>query len=518
MNTQKSFLIILDGWGIYPDPEVSAIKRANTPYFNQLNLDYPHSTLTTFGMEVGLPDGQMGNSEVGHMNLGAGKVVYQELARIHKAVEEQELQNHPLLLEALYYAKENKRKVHLLGLISDGGVHSHIRHLLALCDTCIQNKIPNVFIHAITDGRDTDPRGGIRYLDMVNDHIKNSGIKWGSLIGRYYAMDRDNRWERIQLAYDLLVNGTGIGTRDIFNALRQSYDEKISDEFVQPHFMMDEKGEAVAKIEDGDVVVFFNFRTDRPRELTYVLTQSSVADFVCRPLDLKFVTFARYDETFNNQIVLFEKDDIKETMGEIVSKYGLTQVRIAETEKYPHVTFFFNGGREARFAGEDRILIPSPKVATYDLQPEMSAPGITNAITEYMRSHHPDFICLNFANADMVGHTGSMAAAVIAVEAVDKCLSQIIPLALDMNYQTLIIADHGNADYMVNPDGSPNTAHSMNPVPCILVSKNANNYTIDNGKLADIAPTLLTLMGVPIPEEMTGNVLIHQKEQSITAS
>lgn len=512
MNTQKSFLIILDGWGIYPDPDVSAIKRAHTPYFNQLNLDYPHSTLTTFGMDVGLPEGQMGNSEVGHMNLGAGKVVYQELARIHKAIEDQELQNHPLLLEALHYAKENNRKVHLLGLISDGGVHSHIRHLLALCDTCILHNIPNVFIHAITDGRDTDPKGGIHYLEMVDDHIKNSEIKWGSLIGRYYAMDRDNRWERIQLAYDLLVNGAGTGTRDIFQALRQSYSEKISDEFVQPHFMMNERGKAVAKIEDGDVVVFFNFRTDRPRELTYVLTQSSVDTFPCNPLDLKFVTFARYDETFKNQIVLFEKDDIKETMGEVVSKHGLTQVRIAETEKYPHVTFFFNGGREARFEGEDRILIPSPKVATYDLQPEMSAFGITKAIMDYMVTHQPDFICLNFANADMVGHTGMMSAAVAAVEAVDKCLSEMVPLALELNYNMLIIADHGNADYMVNPDGSPNTAHSMNPVPCILVSKDAHHYTIDNGKLADIAPTLLTLMGVPIPEEMTGNVLIHSKK------
>ncbi len=511
MNTQKSFLIILDGWGIYPDPDVSAIKRANTPYFNQLIQEFPHSTLTTFGMEVGLPEGQMGNSEVGHMNLGAGKVVYQELARIHKAVEDEELQNHPLLLEALHYAKENKRKVHLLGLISDGGVHSHIRHLIALCDTCIQNNIPDVFIHAITDGRDTDPRGGIHYLEMVDHHIKNSGIKWGSLIGRYYAMDRDNRWERIQLAYDLLVNGKGSGTRDIFQALRQSYAEKISDEFVQAHFMMDEKGKPLAKIEDGDVVVFFNFRTDRPRELTYVLTQSSVEDFPCTPLDLKFVTFARYDETFKNQIVLFEKDDIKETMGEVVSRHGLTQVRIAETEKYPHVTFFFNGGREARFEGEDRILIPSPKVATYDLQPDMSAPGITKAIIEYMHSDHPDFICLNFANADMVGHTGSMTAAIAAVEAVDKCLEQIVPLALEMNYHTLIIADHGNADYMVNPDGSPNTAHSVNPVPCILVSKDAHEYNLDNGKLADIAPTLLALMKVPIPEEMTGNVLVKLK-------
>ena len=511
MNTKKVMLLILDGWGYGEKKEADAIANANTPVMDSLKKTYPNSTLVTHGEKVGLPDGQMGNSEVGHLNIGAGRIVYQELLRINKAVESGELQKHPVLLDAFRYAKENDKPVHFMGLVSDGGVHSHINHLLALCDATQQQGLEKVYVHAFMDGRDTDPKSGEGYLKKLTQHIDNQKVKLASVIGRYYAMDRDKRWERIKLAYDLLVHGKGEKTSDPLAAVRKRYAAGETDEFLKPIVCVDEKGLPIASIKDGDVLICFNFRTDRPREISTVLTQKDMPEFGMKKLKLRYVTMARYDETFKNIDVIFEKENLHNTLGEVLSKNGLTQTHIAETEKYPHVTFFFNGGREAPFAGETRIMIPSPKVATYDLQPEMSALEITAAIKEDITKHQPNFICLNFANTDMVGHTGVWEAAMKAAETVDTCLGELLEVGKKYGYQAIIIADHGNSDYLVNEDGSPNTAHSMNPVPFIYVSDNdPETIAVKDGKLADIAPTILSLMGIDAPEEMDGEVLIER--------
>ena len=503
---QKAFLLILDGWGIGPKHSADAIYQANTPFFDGLMQQYPHSTLITYGEDVGLPEGQMGNSEVGHLNIGAGRIVWQELARINKAVRERELHENEALLAAIAYAKANNKSIHLLGLVSDGGVHSHINHLKALIDIVEEQAAPRCFVHAFTDGRDCDAKSGAGFMDDLQQHVQGKHTRIASLIGRYYAMDRDKRWERVKRAYDLLVHGTAATTTSDFAAyLRTSYENGITDEFAEPVASSTPGG----NIQEGDVVLCFNFRTDRLRELSTVLSQQDMPDAGMKTLPLYFVTMTRYDETFKNVHVMFEKDDVVMTMGEVVSLAGKTQVRIAETEKYPHVTFFFSGGREQPFDGERRLMVPSPKVATYDLQPEMSAPGITNAIMQDIREHAPDFICLNFANTDMVGHTGVFSAAMKAAETVDHCISQIIPLALEHDYACILIADHGNSDFMINEDGTPNTAHTKNPVPCILVQRHpVPGQTLRNGRLADVAPTLLHLLGVQAPEVMTGKSLI----------
>lgn len=510
MNAKRVALIILDGWGHGPNPKVSAIAQANTPFMDSLYKKYPNSELVTYGEAVGLPDGQMGNSEVGHLNIGAGRIVYQELARINKAIREHELHKNPTLLKALKYAKDNNKPVHFIGLVSDGGVHSHIRHLEALCDITQEQGLEQVYIHAFTDGRDVDPKSGKGFIKELLDHIKGTSVQLASVVGRYYAMDRDKRWERVKLAYDLLVKGEGEKTQDILNTIQQRYEANETDEFLKPIICVDDQDQPVATIKDGDLLLCFNFRTDRPREISMVLTQQDFPEHNMKKLDLHYVTMTRYDETFENVQVLFEKDNLTNTLGEVLSKAGKTQVRIAETEKYPHVTFFFSGGREEPFEKENRILIPSPKVATYDLQPEMSAYAVTEAIVRDIEEVEPDFICLNYANADMVGHTGVFEAAVKAAETVDTCVKKLVETALAHEYDLIIIADHGNSDFMINDDGSPNTAHTKNPVPCIYVSKNAAGATIKDGKLGDLAPTILTLLGMHIPTEMTGEVLISR--------
>lgn len=508
MANRRSILVILDGWGKGQKTTSDALQQANTPFVDSLMNDYPNSELVTYGEQVGLPEGQMGNSEVGHLNIGAGRIVYQELARINKAIKDNELQQNEKLRSALDAAKQNGKPVHLMGLVSDGGVHSHINHLKALIDICEAQQVPEVYIHAFTDGRDCDPKSGAGFLQDLIDHCQNKNAQLATVIGRYYAMDRDKRWERVKLAYDALVYGQGTPTSDVLADINASYAEGVTDEFLQPLICVNDNSEPLATIKDGDTLLCFNFRTDRPREISIVLTQEDMPAYDMQKLDLDYITMTRYDETFKNITVLFEKNNIQNTLGEVLSKAGKTQVRIAETEKYPHVTFFFNGGREAELDGERRILIPSPKVATYDLQPEMSAYEITDAITADIRANQPDFICLNYANADMVGHTGDFAAAQKAAEAVDTCVKKLLDTALEYDYEAIVIADHGNSDYMINEDGTPNTAHTKNPVPCIFVSSRAKNATIKDGKLADIAPTLLTLMGIEAPADMDGEVLI----------
>ncbi|MCR9286829.1 MAG: 2,3-bisphosphoglycerate-independent phosphoglycerate mutase [Bacteroidetes bacterium] len=510
MDKKHVILIILDGWGIGKVPESDAIRAANTPFVDSLYNDYPNSHLITFGKQVGLPEGQMGNSEVGHLNIGAGRVVYQELARINKACNDGELAKNEVLQNALSYAKEKDKAVHLMGLVSDGGVHSHIDHLKVLCDITEDFGLEKVFIHAFMDGRDTDPKGGENYLKNVLSHIEDQNVELASVIGRYYAMDRDKRWERVKLAYDLLVNGKGEKTDDVLFTLKARYEDKETDEFLMPIVCVDENNNPKATIKADDVVLFFNFRTDRPRQLTTVLTQENMPDFGMNTLSLKYLTMTKYNEAFKNIEVLFEKEDIENTLGEVLSKNGLTQTRIAETEKYPHVTFFFNGGREQKFEGEKRILIASPKVATYDLKPEMSAYEVTDAIVEDIKTNQPNFICLNYANADMVGHTGDFKAAMKAVETVDICLKRLIETGLELNYEAIIIADHGNSDFMVNEDGTPNTAHTTNLVPCFYVSNRAGGATLKNGKLGDLSPTILGLLNIEPPKDMTGINLIER--------
>jgi len=504
---KKVILLILDGWGIATDPKVSAIDQANTPFVDSLYLQYPHSKLQTSGLDVGLPEGQMGNSEVGHMNIGAGKVVYQDLVKINKAVAEHTLDGEPALVEALEYARSRGRKVHFMGLVSDGGVHSHIDHLKALCHIARNRNVTNFYVHAFTDGRDTDPKGGLASLQELQGTLALTGGKLASITGRYYAMDRDNRWERVKLAYDALVNGAGEATTDPLGAVRRSYEAGVTDEFIKPIIVTDGENRPVARIEPGDVVLCFNFRTDRGREITQALTQKDFPEQQMRKLDLYYVTMTNYDDKFRNVHVIFDKDNLRNTLGEVLANAGKKQIRIAETEKYPHVTFFFSGGRENPFEGESRLLCPSPKVATYDLKPEMSAFDIRDAIVPELQKGEVDFVCLNFANADMVGHTGVFEAAVKACETVDGCAEAVVKAALANGYSALIIADHGNSDMMTNPDGSPNTAHTTNPVPCILVD-NGYKGKITDGRLGDIAPTILELMGVPQPPEMTGKSLL----------
>lgn len=509
MSDKKTMLVILDGWGHGPNRKADAIAQARVPFVNSLYQKYPNSELVTYGEEVGLPEGQMGNSEVGHLNIGAGRVVYQELARINKAIRDKTLHKHEALLEALRFAKANDKPVHFMGLLSDGGVHSHIEHLKALCDIADAEGCKKVFIHAFMDGRDTSPNGGKNYLKDLTKHIDGKSAKLATVIGRYYAMDRDNRWERVKLAYDLLVENEGEQTTDteVLSLVEKRYAAGETDEFLNP-IVLTENGQPIAKIQDGDVLLCFNFRTDRPREISTVLTQKDMPDFGMKKLNLRYLTMTSYDATFKNIEVLFQKDDLKNTLGEILAKAGKTQIRLAETEKYPHVTFFFSGGREKEFPGESRIVIPSPKVATYDLQPEMSAAEVTDAILEKIDSEQPDFICLNYANADMVGHTGDFKAAKKAAATVSKQLNRLIKKGLKYNYDAIVIADHGNSDYMINPDGSAHTAHTLSPVPCFYISKKPVSRKIKNGKLGDIAPTILGLMGIAAPPEMTGENLL----------
>ena len=503
---KKVILMILDGWGKSPDPKVSAIDNANVPFINSLYKNYPSAQLRTDGLNVGLPEGQMGNSEVGHMNLGAGRIVYQDLAKINLAVAHQTLAKEQVLVDAFTYAKENNKKVHFLGLVSDGGVHSHTSHLRGLIDASQEYGLDQVYVHAFTDGRDVDPKSGAKYIHDLEEHIKDTPVKIASIIGRYYAMDRDKRWERVKLAYDLVVNAIGIPSRNAVASVLESYAHDVTDEFIAPIVMVDEEQKPLATIVEGDVVIFFNFRTDRGRELTEAISQHDFHEQNMHKLNLYYVTLTNYDETYQNVKVVYNKDNITETLGEVLEKAGKTQIRIAETEKYPHVTFFFSGGREIPFEGESRILRNSPKVATYDLQPEMSAFELTAALVPELNKGEVDFVCLNFANGDMVGHTGIMSAAILACEAVDACVKQVIEAALANDYTTIVIADHGNCETMINPDGSPNTAHTTNPVPIILVDKHLKN--IQNGVLGDIAPTILELMGVPQPNAMTCHSLL----------
>jgi len=504
---KKVILLILDGWGIATNPKVSAIDQADTAFVDSLYKKYPHSKLEASGLAVGLPIGQMGNSEVGHMNIGAGRIVYQELVRINKAVEEKELNKDEVLLKAFDYAKRNNKKIHFIGLVSDGGVHSHINHLKGLCSIAKENNLSNVFVHAFTDGRDTDPKSGYQFLKSLDDHMKRTTGQIASVIGRYYSMDRDKRWERVKLAYDLMVKGEGKMTKDVLQSVKESYEENVTDEFIKPLVAVNPEGKPLAVIEQGDVVLCFNFRTDRGREITEVLTQKDFPDQGMKKLDLYYITMTNYDDTFQNVKVIFDKDNLNNTLGEVLERAGKKQIRIAETEKYPHVTFFFSGGREEPFKGEKRLLCPSPKVATYDLKPEMSAYEIKDKIIAELKTKEPDFVCLNFANPDMVGHTGVFKAAVTAVETVNKCTEEVVTEALKNGYTCIVIADHGNADMMINEDGSPNTAHTTNLVPCILVD---NDYKkqIKDGKLGDLAPTILELMGIPKPIEMTGISLL----------
>lgn len=498
--------MILDGWGISNDPERSAVDKANTPFIDSLYSKYPHSRLRTDGMNVGLPEGQMGNSEVGHMNLGAGRIVYQDLAKINLAVENNSLGKEPVLEQAFNYAKENNKPIHFMGLLSDGGVHSHINHLKGLLTAAQEFGISEKYVHAFTDGRDVDPNSGKGFIEELQPHLEQTGSKLASIIGRYYAMDRDKRWERTKLAYDLIVHGKGEKHTNASEAIQQSYDNDITDEFIKPVVMTDSAGNPIATLNKEEVVIFFNFRTDRGRQLTQALSQQEFPEQEMTPLPLYYVTITRYDETFRNINVVFSKEDIKATLGEVLERSGKSQIRIAETEKYPHVTFFFSGGREKPFKGERRIMVNSPKVATYDLQPEMSAFEITEKIVPEIKKKSADFICLNFANPDMVGHTGVFEAAVKACETVDQCAKEVIEAAVDNDYTVLVIADHGNSEYMINEDGSANTAHTTNPVPFILVDKEIS--TVKDGILGDIAPTILKLMGVEKPELMTQKSLI----------
>ena len=496
--------MILDGWGIAQDKAVSAIDKANTPFVDSLYGKYPNSKLEASGLAVGLPEGQMGNSEVGHMNIGAGRIVYQDLVKINNAAEDGSLAKEKELVAAFDYAKSNNKKVHFIGLVSDGGVHSHIKHLKGLLSAAKANDCDQVYVHAFTDGRDCDPKSGKGFVKELQEHMAETTGQLASITGRYYAMDRDKRWERVKLAYDAMVNGVGeVETDDLQGAMQSSYDNDITDEFIKP-IINKSNG---AKIEEGDVVMCFNFRTDRGREITQVLSQEDFADHGMKKLDLYYLTMTNYDDTFKGVKVVFDKDNLKMTLGEVLANHGKKQIRIAETEKYPHVTFFFSGGRETEFEGETRLMCPSPKVATYDLQPEMSAGDIRDKIIPELEKEEVDFVCLNFANPDMVGHTGVFEAAVKACETVDACAKAVVETALDHGYSSIIIADHGNSDIMINPDGSPNTAHTTNLVPCILVDK---EYTgpLKDGKLGDLAPTILKMIGVPKPEEMTGDELL----------
>lgn len=504
---KKVALLILDGWGLGDCSPADATSKANVPYIRSLFKSYPNASLITSGEDVGLPDGQMGNSEVGHLNIGAGRVVYQDLVRINLACRTGELEQNVVLQNALDFALKNRKSVHFMGLVSEGGVHSSQEHLHSLCSIAQQKGLTDVFIHAFTDGRDTNPESGYGYLANLEAHLKKSTGRIASVIGRYYAMDRDKRWERVKMAYDALIHGKGRPITDVLKGVKLSYSEGVTDEFIKPMVVINEEFEPIGKILPGDVVICFNFRTDRCREITQVLTQKDMPDYEMTTVPLYFVTMANYDSTFKGVKVLFEKDNLDKTLGEVLAENGKSQIRIAETEKYPHVTFFFSGGREEVFEGEQRILIPSPKVATYDLQPEMSAEGVKEAAISELLKGEADFVCLNFANPDMVGHTGVFSAVVKALEKVDSCLEQVVEAGKKAGYTLLIIADHGNSECMINADGSPNTAHTTNPVPIILVDPTVK--VVHHGRLADIAPTILDLMGIPHPAAMTGHSLVQ---------
>jgi 2,3-bisphosphoglycerate-independent phosphoglycerate mutase len=507
MANKKAILLIMDGWGLGKVKASDAIQNANTPFVSSLYNKYPHTTLVTCGEAVGLPEGQMGNSEVGHLNLGAGRIVYQELQRINVAIRDGSFAKNEMFLASLRFAKTNNKPLHLLGLVSDGGVHSHINHLKAIVDVCKAEGLEQIYIHAFTDGRDTDPKSGLAFIKELQNHLDKTVGKIATVDGRYYAMDRDKRWERVKLAYDAMVNGMGEKASSAVEAIERSYVNNITDEFVRPTVIIDNNQQPVATIKDGDVAICFNFRTDRCREITEVLTQHDIPEQGMKKLSLHYTTMTLYDQSFQNVHVIFENDNLENTIGEIVAKNGLSQIRIAETEKYPHVSFFFSGGREKPFDAEKRIMIPSPKVATYDLKPEMSAKEITEAIVEEIDNKTADFICLNFANTDMVGHTGVFEAAITAAETVDKCVERVVNAALKNDYVVFLTADHGNADYMINDDGSPNTAHTLNLVPLFIIDRQWHG-TIKAGKLGDIAPTMLKMMGLDIPMEMTGEVLV----------
>lgn len=505
-KAKKLALVILDGWGYGKKDDSDAVFQAQTPVFDQLIQTNPNATLVTDGEKVGLPKGQMGNSEVGHLNIGAGRVVYQELVRINRAIESGDLAKNETLIKAFQYAKEQNKTVHFIGLVSNGGIHSHQNHLIALCKMAKELEVEKSYIHAFTDGRDTDPHSAKGFIETVEEAIRETPTKIASLIGRYYAMDRDLRWERIKLAYDLLTRGKGTGFKTAKEGIEASYEAGITDEFIKPIVLTDEQGDPLSRIQDGDVVISFNFRTDRCRQITRALHQEDFSEYEMKKKELRYLTMTNYDENFKNVEVIFEKNNLQNTLGEVISKANKNQIRIAETEKYPHVTFFFSGGREKAFENEKRIMVNSPKVATYDLQPEMSAEEVTNKIVEEIKTEWADFICLNFANPDMVGHTGLKEAIIKAVETVDACLGKIVTEGQAHDYSFLIIADHGNADYIMNADGSPNTAHTTNPVPVILIDSDYDQ--IESGKLADVAPTILNLMGIPVPKEMDGEVLI----------
>lgn len=498
---KKVALLILDGWGHGDQSKSDAIYNANTPFIDSLEKTYPNAELLTDGENVGLPKGQMGNSEVGHLNIGAGRIVYQDFTRINKAIEDHEFHNNPNILNAFEQAKSSGKKLHFMGLVSTGGVHSHQKHLEVLCDMAKEHQVEKVYIHAFTDGRDCDPNSGLGQLGELEKHLKQSTGKIATVIGRYYAMDRDKRWERVKKAYDLMVKGIGDKYNTATDAIKASYEQDVTDEFITPK-LIDENG----MIEEGDTVICFNFRTDRCREISIVLTQQTFPEYDMKPLKLNYYTMTNYDKTFKNVTVIYDKENLDNTIGEVISVNGLQQIRIAETEKYPHVTFFFSGGREKEFEGEKRILINSPKVATYDLQPEMSAPLIKDAIIKEMKANQPDYICLNFANTDMVGHTGIYNAILKAAETVDGCVKEVVEEGEKLGYSFIIIADHGNSDNAINPDGTPNTAHSLNPVPVIVVDDEVKK--VKNGTLRDVAPTILDLMGINQPKEMTGQSLV----------
>ncbi len=502
MKPKKVALLILDGWGIGNGTKSDAIKNANTPVMNALMANHPWTTLRTDGLNVGLPAGQMGNSEVGHLNIGAGRVVFQELVRINNAIGDKSINNNKVLLKAFSIAKEGNRKLHFFGLLSDGCIHSSVKHLFHLCDLAQQQGIREFYVHVFTDGRDTDPKSGIGFIQQLQEKLMDSNGKIATVVGRYYAMDRDKRWERVKIAYDAMVNGHGEQSKDLIETMENRYSAGETDEFIKPIIASGANG----KIESDDVVISFNYRTDRCREISQVLTQVDMPEVGMKTLPIHYFTMTTYDESYHGVEVIFTKDDLSNTLGDVLANQGATQLRIAETEKYPHVTFFFSGGRETPFQGEERIMIQSPKVATYDLQPEMSAFGIRDAVIDFVKTNQPDFICLNFANPDMVGHTGVYSAIVKAVETVDTCLGDVVKVLEEYQYSSIIIADHGNADYAVNEDGSPNTAHTTNPVPCILIDEDYKH--IKPGKLADIAPTILTLMQKNIPAVMNGDILI----------
>lgn len=503
---KKVILMILDGWGKSPDPKVSAIDNANTPFIDSLYTKFPNASLRTDGLHVGLPEGQMGNSEVGHMNLGAGRIVYQDLVKVNLAVKNKTLNKEPVLVEAYKYAKENNKAVHFLGLLSDGGVHSHISHLIGLLEAAQDFGLTKTYVHAFTDGRDVDPKSGYGFLTTLEEHLEKTDSKLATVTGRYYAMDRDKRWERVKLAYDAIVNGIGEYSSDITDTIESNYKNDVTDEFIKPIVMVDKNNEPVATLKEGDVVIFFNFRTDRGRELTEALSQRDFHEQNMHKLNLHYVTMTNYDDSFKNVNVIFNKENLDDTLGEVLEKQHKKQIRIAETEKYPHVTFFFSGGREIPFKGETRILRNSPKVATYDLKPEMSAYELRDALVPELQKGDVDFVCLNFANGDMVGHTGVMEAAIKACEAVDACVKDVVTAALENDYTTILIADHGNCETMINPDGTPHTAHTTNPVPVILIDKELKH--VNDGILGDIAPTILKLMGIEQPEAMTRHSLV----------